>query len=149
MSINHVTLSGRLTADPVLRKTSSDKSVASFTLAVDRPRAKDSDSDMTDFFNCVAWNGTADAMGDYTSKGSLVSIEGRLQTRKYQDRQGNNRIVTEVICSNVVFMDSKKKSRETYMPAAQSQYTSEIGRAESVNEEYSNGIDIDTDDLPF
>ena len=103
--INRVVLVGRLTKDPVLRKTQSQTSVVSFTLAVNR-RFQTQDQ-TTDFINCVAWNKTADFMNQYARKGALVGTEGRIQTRNYDDANGKRVYVTEVVCDNVQLLESK------------------------------------------
>ena len=104
--INRVILTGRMTADPVLRKTNTDKSVASFTVAVDR-RSGQGGNQTADFINCVVWNAAAENVARYMRKGSLVAVDGRIQTRKYQDNQGNNRTAFEVVCDNVVFLETR------------------------------------------
>lgn len=106
--INNVVLVGRMTKDPELRRTQSAKAVTSFTLAVDKGFTQQ-DGQSADFINCVVWNKSAESVEKYTSKGSLVGIEGRLNTRSYENNQGNKVYVTEVICNNVTFLDSKKK----------------------------------------
>ena len=104
MSLNHVTLMGRLTKDPELRYTKSEKAVASFTLAVDRDGSGDK---QTDFVSCVAWSNTAIFIDNYFSKGSPMALVGRLQSRKWQDKNGNDRITWEVVADRVYFAGSK------------------------------------------
>ena len=98
--INRVILVGRLTRDPELRKTQSGASVVSYTIAVNR-RVQTPGQPDADFINCVAWNKTADLMAQYLHKGSLIGVEGRIQTRQYQDQQGQTRYVTEVLAEQV------------------------------------------------
>ena len=94
--INRVVLVGRLTRDPELRKTQSGTSVCSFTMAVGRRVSTQGQPD-ADFINCVAWNKTADLMTQYLHKGSLIGLEGRIQTRSYDNQQGQRVYVTEVV----------------------------------------------------
>lgn len=103
ININNVTLVGRLTKDIDLRKTQSNLSTCSFTLAIDR-RFK---SDEADFINCVAWKQSADFLSQYARKGTIVSVEGRIQTRSY-DGQNGKVFVTEVVADNVQIITEKK-----------------------------------------
>ena len=96
---------GRLTRDVELRYTAEGKAVASFTLAVDRGYG----SDNTDFVNVSAWEKQAENCAEYIGKGRLVAVEGRLQIRSYEDKEGNKRIAPEIVASNVVFLDGKKE----------------------------------------
>lgn len=109
--LNHITIMGRLTKDPELRRTGSGVAVASFTVAVDRDIAnKESSERETDFIDCVAWRGTGEFVGKYFSKGSMVVVSGRLQIRGWTDKEGNKRRTAEVVADNVYFGDSKKDS---------------------------------------
>ena len=101
--INSVVIMGRLTADPELKTTNSGLSVTSFCVAVDRPYQKDGKEREADFINVVAWRKTAEFVGRYFNKGSMIAIQGRIQTRKYTDRNGNNRTAFEVVADNVSF----------------------------------------------
>lgn len=103
--INNVTLTGRLTADPVLRKTSTDKSVATFSVAV----KKKNDESM--FFDIVAWNQLADNVARYTHKGSRVAVTGDLNTRDYE-KDGQKRRAVEIVAQSVVFLDPKKEEQK-------------------------------------
>ena len=104
--LNKAILMGRLTKEPELRTTQSGVAVASFTLAVDRGFKKDE----TDFINIVAWRGTAEFVSKWFSKGQLVAVSGRLQTRSYEDRDGNKRTATEVVADECFFAESKKSA---------------------------------------
>lgn len=104
---NLVVLTGRLTADVELKYTQNNIPVCSFTIAVDR-RYKQGEEKQTDFINITAWRGTAEIVSKYFSKGSMIGIEGSIQTRRYQDKDGNNRTAFEVIASNVQFVESKR-----------------------------------------
>lgn len=106
---NLVVLTGRLTADPELKTTQNNLSVTSFTIAVDRKYQSTSEK-ITDFINIVAWRQTAEFVTKYFKKGSLIGIEGSIQTRKYQDKNGNNRTAFEVVANNVQFVESKKNN---------------------------------------
>ena len=104
--INRVVLVGRLTRDPELRTTNTGKSVVSFSIAVDKRFKSNRDGDATaDFFRIQAWDKTAEFVANYLSKGRLVAVDGRLESRKYTDKDGNNREVIEVIADNVQGLD--------------------------------------------
>lgn len=108
--MNRITLSGNLTRDPEVRYTQSGKAYARLGIAVNRPFSKDK---AVDFFNLVAWDKTAEIIGKYMSKGSRILVDGRLQTSKYKDKDGNDRTSTEVIIENFEFAgDNKKKSAD-------------------------------------
>lgn len=143
--INRVVLVGRLTKDPVLRKTTSGKSITSFTVACNR-RVKAEGQPTADFINCVAWNKTADNTYQYTHKGSLVGVEGRIQTRSYDDTSGKRVYVTEVVTDAVRFLDSKKDDQSN-----NAAYAPDYGHNEYQNESYGteSTLDIAEDDLPF
>ena len=106
--INRAVLTGRLTRDPELRYTTSGTAVVSFTLAVDRQfRNQNGDRD-ADFINCVIWRKSAENFSNFTHKGSLVGIEGRIQTRNYENQQGNRVYVTEVVVDNFVLLEPRQ-----------------------------------------
>lgn len=107
--LNNVVLMGRLTADPELRHTSNGVAVTSFTLAVNRSYAKSGTERVADFIDIVAWRNTAEFVTKYFTKGQLVAVEGSIQTRTYQDKDGNNRKVSEVVVSNVYFAEAKRE----------------------------------------
>ena len=109
--LNHITIMGRLTRDPELRTTQSGVSVASFTAAVDRDfGGRDGGERQTDFIDCVAWRQTGEFVSKYFHKGSMIVVSGRLQSRKWQDRDGNNRTNWEVVADNVYFGESRRDS---------------------------------------
>lgn len=109
--LNHITLMGRLTKDPELRHTGSGVPVVSFTIAVDRDFAdKQSGEKETDFFEIVAWKNTAEFVSKYFAKGRMAVVSGRLQIRKWKNKEGENRYTTEVVAENVYFGDSKKET---------------------------------------
>lgn len=109
--LNHITIMGRLTKDPELRRTGSGIPVASFTLAVDRDFSdKQSGEKETDFIEVVAWRNTAEFVSKYFTKGRMAVVSGRLQVRKWKNKEGENRYTTEVVAENVYFGDSKKET---------------------------------------
>lgn len=169
--INNVILVGRLTKDIEIRQTTSGSKTANFTLAVNRTSKKDGQPD-ADFINCVAWNKTAELMAQYLHKGSLIGIEGRIQTRSYENQQGQKVYVTEVVASSVQFLDSRSSNFEqnsTNQINTQSTYQSQKLASKNQREQrqanqsysqprfsYANGsvdygaeVDIQSDDLPF
>lgn len=107
--VNHITLMGRLTRDPELRHTSTGTAVVSFSLAVDR-RYKDKETGErdTDFIDCVAWRQTGLFVSKYFTKGRMAVVEGTLQMRNWQDKDGNKRRSAEVVVENICFADSRK-----------------------------------------
>ena len=110
--LNRVALVGRLTRDVELRRTGSGKAVASFNLAVNR-NFKTVDGQETDFINIVCWGNVAENTANYCSKGSLVSVDGRLQTRNYENNQGQRVFVTEVVADSVQFIDTRRNNNTT------------------------------------
>ena len=111
--LNRITITGRMTRDPELRTTQSGISVTSFSIANQRNYKNNSGERETDFFDVVAWRNTAEFVTKYFSKGSLVTVDGRLESRKFTDKQGNERKTVEIIADNVFFGDSKNEQRET------------------------------------
>ena len=111
--LNHITLLGRLTRDPELRRTQSGTAVASFTIAVDRDFApKDGGERETDFIDCVAWRSTGEFVSKYFQKGSVIAVSGRLQIRNWTDKDGNKRRTAEVNVENAYFAGSKSNQPE-------------------------------------
>ena len=107
--LNHITIMGRLTRDPELRRTGSGVAVASFTVAVDRDFGKNEAGEKeTDFIDCVAWRQTGEFVSKYFTKGSMAVVSGRLQIRGWTDKDGNKRRTAEVVADNVYFGDSKR-----------------------------------------
>lgn len=104
--LNSAIIMGRLTADVELRTTQSGISVASFTVAVDR-NFKNGEERQTDFINCVAWRSTADFVSTYFKKGQMIAVQGSIQTRNYEDKNGNKRNAVEIVADNVSFCGSK------------------------------------------
>lgn len=108
--LNHITIMGRLTRDPELRRTGNGLAVASFTVAVDRDWPnKETGEKETDFIDCVAWRQTGEFVSKYFTKGSMIVVAGRLQIRPWVDKDGNKRKSAEIVAENVYFGESKKK----------------------------------------
>ena len=154
--INRVILVGRLTKDVEARKTQSNLTVASFTIACDRrfSRSQGDQSQQTaDFINCVAWRQTAEFLAQYAKKGNLLGVEGRIQTRNYTGTDGKKVYVTEVVCDNVQLLTPKNSSTgysapaPTFTPSAEPSYTPDP----VVDDDFSStpSLDISSDDLPF
>lgn len=108
MSLNRITVMGRMTRDPELRRTTAGKAVTSFTVAVDR----DFEKDKTDFLDVVCWNNTAEFAAKHFSKGRVAVVSGRLQIRDWTDKEGNKRRNAEIIADNIYFGDSKRDSSD-------------------------------------
>lgn len=106
--INNVTLVGRLTKDPDLRYTSSGSAVATFTLAVNRNFTNSDGNREADFINCVIWRKPAETMANYARKGTLLGVVGRIQTRSYENQQGQRVYVTEVVCENFQLLEPRQ-----------------------------------------
>lgn len=112
--LNKAIIMGRLTRDPEVRQTQSGLSVCSFSVAVDRDIVdKGTNQRETDFINVTAWRTTADFVGKYFSKGSLIVVEGRIQVRSYTDKENNKRTATEIVANSVYFGGSKKKDGDS------------------------------------
>ena len=142
---NLTVLSGRLTADPELKYTPNNVAVCSFSIAVER-RFKQGEEKQTDFINIVAWRQTAEFVSKYFSKGSMIGIEGAIQTRRYQDKDENNRTAFEVVANNVQFMDSKRsESSNEGNSSPETEYTPLAELRDKLNE----FTPVDDGDLPF
>ena len=151
--MNKVILLGRLVADPELRQTQTNISVASFRVAVNRPFTKGAER-QADFIDCVAWRNNADFLCKYFSKGKPILLEGRLQIRNYEDKQGQKRTAAEVVCDNVNFVEGTPKTEgaSNYSVPAAASGTPASGESGAA---YSSGEASDFqevegyDDLPF
>ena len=115
--LNVVAIMGRLAAEPTLRQTQSGKDVASFRIACDRGRKDANGQSQADWFDVVAWGNTAQFVCRYFQKGSLIAVDGRLQSRQYQDKAGNNRTAIEIVANNVNFAGGKQDSSKTSKPS--------------------------------
>ena len=111
MSLNRITLCGRLTRDPELRTTSTGKDVVEFSIAVNK-RIKPAEGADADFFRVKAWGQTASYVGEYIGRGRLVSVDGRLESRKYTDKDGNAREIVEIVAENVNALDRPREDAE-------------------------------------
>ena len=140
--INRVILVGRLTKDPILRKTQSGASVTSFTVACDR-RIKAEGQPTADFINCVCWNKVADNTAQYTHKGSLVGVEGRIQTRSFDDQSGKRVYVTEVVADAVQFLEPKGTNGTAATPSY------DVGNQGNEHDASDSEFRLQEDDLPF
>ena len=105
--LNHITIMGRLTRDPELRRTGSGIAVASFTVAVDRDFVADGQEKETDFIDCVAWRSTGEFISRYFAKGNMIVASGRLQVRNWTDKDGNKHRAAEVVADNVYFGEGR------------------------------------------
>jgi single-strand DNA-binding protein len=140
--INNVTLVGRLTKEVDLRFTQNGKAVASGTLAVNRPFKNANGETEADFINIVIWGKPAENTANYTNKGSLIGVTGRIQTRNYENNEGKRVYVTEVVANSVQFLDTKKKEESQQQ---QTRYTHDPG------DPFKDApqTDISDSDLPF
>lgn len=145
--LNVTILTGRLVSDPVVKYTQNNIAVTSFAIAIQRPfSSKQSGERQSDFIDIVAWRSTAEFVSKYFSKGNLISIEGTIQTRTYEDKNGNKRKAVEVVANNVHFVESKASADANRGTAP-------------INDEFSNSfstgdaedfVSVDADDdLPF
>ena len=145
--INNTTLVGRLTKDADLRYTSDGTATATFSLAVNRPFKSASGEREADFINCVIWRKNAENFANFTRKGSLVGITGRIQTRNYENKEGQRVYVTEVVAENFALLESKKDGASNGQTGQSNNRSSNqpIDPFNSHSEPYS----INSDDLPF
>ena len=158
--LNRIILMGRLTRDPELRHTGSGTAVASFSLAVERDfRDKTSGQRTTDFIDVVAWRQTGEFVSKYFTKGRMAVVEGRLQMRDWQDRDGNKRRSAEVVADNVYFADSRREGDGQdggYAPASSGYTPAPSSYAPPANQNFGSGpvsdfakVSDDDGELPF
>ncbi len=142
--INRVVLVGRLTKNPEFRTTSNDVNVATFTLAVNRTFTNANGEREADFINVVVFRRQAENVNNYLSKGQLAGVDGRIQSRSYENQEGKRVYVTEVVADSVQFMDSKGSNQQNNQPQQQR------GQAPAGNNPFGNSVnDIDDSTLPF
>ena len=141
--INNVVLVGRLVRDPELRYTPSNQAVATFTLAVNRLFKSQNGECEADFINCVIWRQQAENLANWAKKGALIGITGRIQTRNYENQQGQRVYVTEVVAENFQLLESRR-DRETGQSQGYSQQ--DFSQRATAN---TSPMDISDDDLPF
>lgn len=147
--LNRAVLMGRLTADPELRTTTGGRSVTSFTLACDRNFAKQGAERETDFIDIVSWGPTAEFVSKYFRKGQLVAVSGRIQTRKWKDRDDKNRVSVEIIADEVNFAEPKRtQSNEFSRPEASPRFN-DAPEAPLDKDDDFNEFSGNEDDLPF
>ena len=140
MSLNHVSIMGRLTRDPELRRTNSGTAVASFSLAVDRDfKDKQTGERETDFLDVVAWRSTAEFVAQHFTKGRMAVVDGKLQARAWTDKDGTKRRTVEIIADSVYFGDSKRDTETKY-----SHWSAEPQREQEYTE-----LNDDGGELPF
>lgn len=157
--LNRVILMGRLVADPELKTTASGVSVTSFRIAVDRSYVKNGEERKADFIDIVCWRQTAEFVCRFFGKGSLIALEGQLQSRTYQAKDGTNRYVTEVVADNVSFTGERRDANNSYGGQSYNQGYNQSYNAPAEPSapapSYQNGANSDfqlmpdTDDLPF
>ncbi|AKG03346.1 MULTISPECIES: single-stranded DNA-binding protein [Salimicrobium] len=159
--LNRVVLVGRLTKDPDLRYTPNGVAVANFTIAVNRPFSNNQGNNDADFINCVVWRRAAENLANFMSKGSQVGVDGRLQTRSFDNKEGRRVFVTEVVADSVQFLESKgssgggQSSRSDQSSGYQGNQNqpSQGNYGQSKNDDPfaddGEPIDISDDDLPF
>lgn len=151
--LNSVSLTGRLTKDVDLRFTKSGTAVGSFTLAVDRQFKSKSGERETDFVNCQVWRKSAENFANFTHKGALVGIQGRIQTRTYDDKDGKKVFVTEVIVDNFALLEPKQTSQTNGSPQRNQSAPANTNapRGNTNNKFVNNGqpISVSDSDLPF
>ncbi|UXR83202.1 single-stranded DNA-binding protein [Staphylococcus sp. IVB6214] len=155
--INRVVLTGRLTKDPEMRMTQSGVQIANFTLAVNRTFTNAQGERQADFINCIAFKKTAENVNNYLQKGNLTGVDGRLQSRSYENQEGRRVYVTEVVCDNVQFLEPKNsentQTSNTYQYNQPPQTNSYQQKQQPIGGNpfgNANGpIDISDDDLPF
>lgn len=109
--MNKVVLVGRLTKDPELKKTNTDISYVQFTLAINRPYQSKNGDKQADFINCIVWRAPAENLAKFIRKGGQIGVDGQIQTRNYDDQNGVRHFITEVVCDNVYFLESKKDNQ--------------------------------------
>lgn len=134
--LNHITIMGRLTRDPELRRTGTGVAVASFTIACDRDFGQNGQKE-TDFIDVTAWRNTAEFVEKYFAKGRMAVVSGRLQIRSWTDKDGNKRKTAEIVADNVYFGDSKQTDTSVSAPS----YVQTPAPAQAPNYEILEGID--------
>lgn len=144
--INRVVIVGRLTRDVDLRYTQSGNAVGQFNIAVNRNFTNANGDREADFINCIIWRKSAENLSNYTHKGSLVAIDGRLQTRNYENKEGQRVYVTEVVVDNFSLLDSKASGTQS------ANHTQNKPQQNNQSDPFANtgqSIDVSDDDLPF
>lgn len=151
--MNRAVIVGRLTKDPDLRYTPSGHAVANFTVAVNRPFKNEQGEQEADFINCVTWRKQAENLANYMKKGSRIGVDGRIQTRSYDNDQGQRVFVTEVLAESIQFLESRSESQQSN----QAQHNQQTNQSQSNYssqqpnpfDDDAKPVDISGDDLPF
>ncbi|WP_270693162.1 single-stranded DNA-binding protein [Enterococcus malodoratus] len=144
--INNVTLVGRLTKDPDLRYTTSGTGVATFTLAVNRNFTSADGNREADFINCVIWRKSAETLANYAHKGTLIGVTGRIQTRNYENQQGQRVYVTEVVAEGFQLLESRNTNEQRQNDDTRQKTNDNSSDSDPFS---GSSIDIGDDDLPF
>ena len=147
ININHVVITGRLTKDPEIRKTQSNLSVCSFTVAVNRRMKNEQGEYDADFINCVAWRQSADFLGQYGKKGDIVSVEGMIQTRNYEGKTGKV-YITEIVADSVQLI-SKETKEEVKEIKTEPKWEYHQETLSGNGTDVTGHIEIKPEDLPF
>lgn len=164
--LNRVVLVGRLTKDPDLRYTPNGVAVANFTLAVNRPFSNQQGNREADFINCVVWRRPAENLANYMKKGSLVGVDGRVQTRNFEGQDGKMVYMTEIVADSVQFLETKGSNQGSGQGSSSYQQNQNRNQNQNQNQQSQNNsnqnqneedpfknngqpIDISDDDLPF
>ncbi|WP_017185419.1 single-stranded DNA-binding protein [Alkalibacillus haloalkaliphilus] len=162
--LNRVVLVGRLTKDPELRYTPNGVAVANFTIAVNRPFSNQQGEREADFINCVIWRRPAENLANYMGKGSMIGVDGRIQTRSFEGQDGKRVFMTEVVADSVQFLESRNsnqggqpgrtsnQSQQTNQNANQSGFQPQQDtkpKSENPFEDSGEPVDLSDDDLPF
>lgn len=146
--LNVIAIQGRLAADPEMRQTTTGKRVCTFRIACDRGRKDANGNSQTDWIPCTAWDKTAEFVCKYFQKGSMIAVDGRLQSRSYQDKNGQNRTAVEIVANNVNFCGSKESTGPAPQNAAQRPAPPSQRTQGEPDADYAP-IDDDEGDLPF
>ena len=161
--MNKVFLIGRLTRDPELRYTGNNTPVTSFTIAVNRTYTNQSGEREADFINCVVWDKQAENLVKYQKKGNQIAVDGRIQTRNYEDKDGKRVYVTEILANNISFLDSKgtNTSSNDFNSLPEPPREDSVSSSSNMNnmetvsvdkdpfEAFGDSIEISDNDLPF
>lgn len=147
--INRVVLVGRLTADPQFRTTPNGVSIANFTIAVNRTFTNAQGEREADFINCVVFRKQAENVNNYLSKGQLAGVDGRIQSRSYENKEGNRVFVTEVVCDSVQFLEPKGNNNQNVSQGQQTGTRKQQSGNVANDNPFANGSVDFEDDLPF
>lgn len=149
--LNRVVLVGRLTRDPDLRYTPNGVAVANFNIACNRPFKNQNGENEADFINCVVWRKTAENLAQYMGKGSMIGVDGRLQSRSYEGKDGKMVYVTEIVAESIQFLESRNSSGKSESSQQANYQYKQQSDQQPDNPFQGSGqqVDIQDDDLPF